>query len=364
MINKQRIEALVEKYNIPFEDILFIALNYYGIDFYCSFNRMRMGLLLSEDPLFSFAHSLGENNYYFALAVNCLSPFRIEGKFLTFDHLVVGQVIEPSEDFCDSNYPRRNGTVLNFNPNSRTSCRGCKFCYTGYQVSRDRKKVACREEMRVFIEKWMELSSFDDLSHLIQVAVVTGCYDNESELLNFLLVFNEVLSVYNFSGELFYLGSQITKLDSLQILREIKNFAYCVSLECFDRREELLRENKSSFSLNQARQLMIAAKDMGFRINFSYIVGLESLETIARGFGEMLGCTNSFPVVNIMQRHVYHSKEILDPLANDIEYFLQARKILESVFVEQLWRPRVWENYRSLWYLKFGEEVLTGIRTP
>ena len=27
-------------------------------------------------------------------------------------------------------------------------------------------------------------------------------------------------------------------------------------------------------------------------------------------------------------------------------------------------RPRPWENYRSLWYIKFGDAFLDDIRTP
>lgn len=40
---------------------------------------------------------------------------------------------------------------------------------------------------------------------------------------------------------------------------------------------------------------------MGIRTNFSYIVGLESLGTIEKGFSEFLPYVNSFPIVNVFR---------------------------------------------------------------
>lgn len=102
---------------------------------------------------------------------------------------------------------------------------------------------------------------------------------------------------------------------------------------------------------------------MGIRTNFSYIVGLESLGTLEKGFSEFLPSVNSFPIVNVFQAH--RGQEILrHKEANNIEYYIKARRIIENVFKHTSFRPRPWENYRGLWYLKFGEEYLDDIRTP
>ena len=78
----------------------------------------------------------------------------------------------------------------------------------------------------------------------------------------------------------------------------------------------------------------------------------------------MLEVTNKFPTVNILQLHQQHDKSLLDPSFDGIQSLIQARKIIESIYQETSMRPLVWEDYRTLWYLKFAKEDLTGIRFP
>ena len=87
------------------------------------------------------------------------------------------------------------------------------------------------------------------------------------------------------------------------------------------------------------------------------------METIKRNFEKMIHYINSFPIINIFQEHKYH-KGIRHETANNMEYYLQARKIMEEIFLPTEMRPRPWEDYRSLWYLKFANEELDDIRTP
>ncbi len=129
------------RYEIPLEDVLFIALNINGVNLKCDYNRMRMAFSLADSKLFEYAKQRGEIDYYFALPVNQCSPFAIVENVLMLQNTVIGQAIEPAEDICDSHYPRRKGTSLNINPNSRTSCHGCQFCYTAYQIPCDRKRL-------------------------------------------------------------------------------------------------------------------------------------------------------------------------------------------------------------------------------
>lgn len=365
MINLDRIQALSKRYSVPDTDMLCIALNLNGVKYDCKFNRIRMGLRITDTDVLADTKRMDVDEFYFALAVKQESPFTLIGNQLALEGNVLGTAINPSEDFCDSNYPRRKGTVLNMNPNSRTSCRGCKFCYTSYQIPRDRKRIQCEEEIREFFMEWMNEHELVDMSHLIQVAVVTGCYRENEDLCDFLVALRHVLNDHRFKGEIFYLGSQITDERILDELDSIKPFCYCLSLECFERRDELLRNKKKSLTLDRTRELMAYAKRLGFRVNFSYIVGLETLETVEKHFGSISEDINSFPIINTLQVHRYHDSDLLLASGADrLEYFLEARRIIEQVFLPTNMRPRVWENYRSLWTLSFGSEQLRGIRVP
>jgi len=357
------VTRLAERYKMPFEDVLFIALNINGVNFECDYNRMRMTLHLDNSELFKYAKQRGELDYYFALPVNQDSPFVIIDNVLLFHNTVVGQAIEPMEDICDSHYPRRKGTVLNINPNSRTSCHGCQFCYTAYQIPCDRKPLMTDSDLRNFFEDWMTKYGVTNLSHLIEIAVVTGCYENNETACRFLRVLKKILDEYRFAGKIFYLGSQIITKEELKSIVEIQPFSICLSLDTFERRN-LLRKNKRVINLRDACKSMDYAQRLGYEVTFSYIVGMEPLIVIEYYLNYFKEYINKFPIINTLQLHKYHQVNLRDPSAHCLEYYLNARLIFEKLFGPTNMRPLVWENYRSLWFLTFGKEKLYGIRMP
>jgi hypothetical protein len=347
MLDINVIARLAEKYSVPLEDVLFIALNTNGVNLECDFNRMRMAFRLADSNLFSYAKQRGELDYYFALPVNQNSSFTIIDNVLLLRDTVVGQAIDPMEDICDAHYPRRKGTSLNINPNSRTSCRGCQFCYTAYQIPYDRKKLKTDSDLKDFFEDWMLKYDLTSLSHLIQVSVVTGCYESSDEVCRFLCTLKNVLSEYQFTDKIFYLGSQIATKEQLGSLSVVKPFGICFSLETFERRE-LLRDKKRLVSLQDACESMDFAQELGYETNFSYIVGMESLRVIEYHFSCLKNHVNKFPTINTLQMHKYHEATLMAPGAHRLEYYLEARRILEQMFAETSMRPLVWEDYRSL----------------
>lgn len=363
MITIECVSRLAERYHMPLEDVLFIALNITGVNLECDYNRMRMAFRLTDSKLFEYAKQRGELDYYFALPVNQDSPFAIVDNTLLLQNTIVGQAIGPTEDICDSHYPRRKGTLLNINPNSRTSCHGCQFCYTAYQIPYDRKRLKSDSDLREFFENWMARYGLTDLSHLIQVSVVTGCYEGGEAVCHFLITLKKVLQEYRFSGKIFYLGSQIATQEQLRSLAEIQPFGVCFSLETFERRE-LLRKDKRALSLQDACELMDFARGMGYEVNFSYIVGMESLRVIEYHLNCFREHVNKFPTVNTLQLHRYHQATLRDPEAHRLEYYLNARQIFERIFGQTNMRPLVFEDYRSLWFLTFSNEELRGIRIP
>ncbi|MBU1013571.1 MAG: hypothetical protein KKG99_11235 [Bacteroidetes bacterium] len=363
-LNIEQIKTFAENYGVPFEDALFISLNLFGVTMDVTYNRMRTAFHLNgNDSIFSYAADLNELDYYFALAVNPKSPFRISEEVLYLDNYKIGKTIGATEDFCDSHYPRRLGTSLNINPNSRTSCRGCEFCYTAYQVPHDRKRMESEQDIREFFYNWINKHDLSDLSHLIQVSVVTGCYQTEKDLLLFLLTLNNVLKDFNFQGRIFYLGSMLVSSEAIQSLREIPSFGYCVSLECFERRH-LLKDSKRELTLVHAKNIMRECVEAGMEVNYTYVIGIESHDVFLPYMQEFIKYTTKFPTINVLQLHQQHNNNLLDPTALDLGYFLEARVKIEKIFLKTTLRPLVWEDYRSLWYLRFGNEILKGFRVP
>lgn len=328
--NIKHLLELSEKYNILLEDLLLLDLNLSGVKLNLKSGRVRFELETTNNKIFSLAHSKKIYNYYLAIPTVDKSPYYFRNKKLYFNKTIIGNAIGVTEDYCDSSYPRRAATVLNINPNARTSCRGCKFCYTIYQVPRDKECILTEKKINDFLCNWMKEFSLKDLSSLQQVAIVTGCFPNEQNVIDYLIRLNKILRKKLFKGELFYFGSQITNHASLNKLAKLKPIGICYSLECYDNknREFYLRDIKKNINVATMKKLFTYCDKLGIRVNYSYIVGLESLKTIKKCFSELLPFINSFPIVNTFQAHKWQEGQ-RHKNANNIDYYIRARKIIE-----------------------------------
>jgi len=356
--------TLSKIYDIPPEDILFLDFSLVGVKLNFFYPRVRFEFIPENKSYFKTSFQRAIKKYFFALPTNSTSNYYIKDRYLMRGNERFGRIKNLANDTCDTSYPRRNGTVLNLNPVPKSSCHGCQFCHTLLQGANDRQEdLRSVSGVKNFIEKWLRKNKVLDLSHLIQVAVVTGCFGGEEKVIEYLQKLDNILSKYSFDGELFYYGSEITTKESFDRLKKIKHFAVCLSLECFENREKLVRDIKAKITIDKAKEILKIAKESGFRTNFSYILGLESIEIIEKRFKELFPYINSFPVINIFQ--VHRSQEKLRySEAWKLDYYMKVRKIIEDLFKNTEMRPRVWENYRSLWYLNFAGEELTDIRTP
>ncbi len=359
-------EAIIfsKLYNVPPEDMLFLDFSLSGVKVKFPYARVRFKFIPENRPYFKISFQRNIKEYFFALPTNSFSIYQIENNYLKAGKEKIGKVESLSNDTCDFSYPRRRGTVLNLNPVSKSLCHGCKFCHTVIQDAKDREEnLQVEAGLKEFIKNWLKKQQKPDLSHLIQVAIVTGCFGNEERLLSWLKMARKILNEFNFSGELFYYGSEITQKESLEEIEKLKPFGLCISLECFEKRTEILKFTKARLSIEDIKKILERAKKKGIRTNFSYILGIEPLKIINEGFRELAPYINSFPVINVFQLH-QRQEDLRCKEALSIDYYIKARKMIEKIFEDKKITPRVWENYRSLWYLNFAKEQLTDIRTP
>lgn len=344
---------------------MFIDFNRKGVQLNTPHERVRFYLTLSENPYFEESKKRGVRDFFFGMPTHSgISDYKIVDGTLYLGHQEIGQVKEIENDTCDSTYPRRNGTVFNLNSRSKSRCRGCAFCHTFKQTPKDITELTPEEFVKRHIEVWLKKYEKADLSYLHRLDVVTGCFGDEREVLDHLRMVRDVFSRYNYHGEIFYFGSEITSPQAFDELREISPFSFCLSLECFENRGKLLRHHKAKISLESAKESLGICKKHGFGAQFSYVLGLEPLSVAVRGMEEFLPYINRIPVMNIFQPHAPEQTTLLHPDAREIDYFLNARKALEKVFVNRLLPDRTWGNYRCLWYLKYGNENLDGPRLP
>ncbi len=350
-----QVKKLSKEYRIDTQDIILIALNCLGLKANTFLDRIR----------FKFKPNRCFEQFYLALCVNTTpTPFSLVNSSIFLNNERIGTVVDIEHDTCDSTYFRRNKTNLTLNSNSRSRCQGCKFCGTYNQQTNDINNLLTKELLVNHLNSLLRENNYQDFSHLKNVTICTGCFNDESKLLDHILMVRDVLTHrFSFNGILGYIGSEIISEESFNILEEkAKPFAFFLTLEVFTRRKQLLRENKAQLSLEKAKEVLKKSIERNFDTNILYILGLDPLKIVISRFKELAPLMNKFPIINLFQNYLAGHERLRNPEARQIEYYLEARKEIEGIFKPTKLRPRLWENYRPLWYLTFEEEELDGIR--
>lgn len=354
MLNYKKVELLSTIYGIPTEDIIMIALNRYGVVADLSDNRVRFKIKIDN----------GENIYYCAVCVNTYpSPFSIdENGILYLSEKQIGFIFEREKDTCDSTYFRRNKTELTINSNKRSQCKGCKFCGTYNLEPSDMSDLNDITKMSDYLESLLETNKISDFSNLVRVTVCTGCFEDEKALVEHLIMIKEVFANYGFNKKIRYIGSQLRSSSAMEtVAKYIKYFSLTFTAECFSRRKEIMRKEKADVEFSEIQDILNKSLNFGFSTNFLYILGLDSLEVMQFGMEKLKNSINRFPGIQIMQNYNEEQEKQRILEAKDIEYYLKARKIVEAIYGNEVYKPRLWENYRGLFYTKYNCKNIEGI---
>ena len=353
--NLSDIKALAKEYNVPEADVLFIALNRYGV-MMDGFDDNRTRFKLKTD--------LADELFYFAVCVNTYpSPFRIENNNLLLGDESVAEIVDLEKDTCDSTYFRKNQTEMTLNSNMRSQCKGCTFCGTYNLTPEDLSDLTKIDSLREYIEKFLDMNHKQSLETIEGITVCTGCFKTEKDIVNHLKMLRTVLKEYGFQKKLKYIGSQIRSEEALQELKkEVGDFSLYITTEKFAEREKIMRKEKASLNLEKTKDLLDRANKYGFDATFLYILGLEDLNIFEENLKLLAPHVNKFPIVQIFQDYHKDQENYRVEEAKNIDYYLEARKILEDTFADTDLKPESWENYRSLYYTKFKGKKHNSIK--
>lgn len=334
---------LSKKYNVSLENVLSIALNRYGIvieDF--PDNRIRFDLQLLDS----------DKKNFFAVCVNTYpSPFKLKDNKLYLEDSIVGTISKIEKDTCTSTYFRNNNKCITFNSNSRSKCVGCKFCGTYSLDEDDGYDFSKKENIIRYFDNLLKTNNIEGMEKIENVTICTGCFKNEDDLVNHLLLIKSAFNNMNYNGSINYIGSQLRDYDKLKVLKdELGDFGLYLTIEKFLDREKFMRPEKASLTLEKAKDLLAYSKSLGITSTFLYILGLEPLDVVTKYFNYFKDSINKYPIVQVFQDYTKEQEQYRCMEAKNIEYYLKARKEIEGILANSSLNPKLWECYRSLYY--------------
>jgi hypothetical protein len=102
------------------------------------------------------------------------------------------------------------------------------------------------------------------------------------------------------------------------------------------------------------------AREAGLGTSFTCIVGLDDLDALRSGVESLVPWTSEFPNFQVYQAHNQIMAGLRAHGAERLEFYLQARALLEELMGPTGLRPKAWEGYRPLWSFSFAGELLVG----
>jgi hypothetical protein len=286
------------------------------------------------------------------------SPFSLRGQNLYLAGSLVGTVDRVSADEAVGGYFRNGGSAATLNPNARSRCVGCAFCPNTLESAADprlREERALSELLMAMTEQHPRRS----LAELTEVTVSTGCFEREQAAVDHLIGLRKALWQYGIAARIGFLTSVLESAAAFEELAErVAPFVLRLTVECFERRDLLLKASKASLTPSRMPAVLRRALTAGHATSFTYVVGLDGLTALRRGIEQLLPYTTEFPNFQVYQAHNAIMGGLRAPGADRLEFYLRARRDIEQILAPTGMRPRGWENYRPLWYFTFAGESL------
>lgn len=333
-----------ERYKVPQEDVILTALNLSGI---------QSGNIQNDRGRFNITMPSGRQ-YRIALTVTTpeFTSFKHTGDSVVMNGIEIGKGTSIEKDTCTDSYWRGNNH-LTLNTNQRSLCKGCGFCGT-YNLEHDDTPLTNRESLEA--EASQLLLNVKDFSQVNAIGIVTGCFMDENLLVKHIKMVRSVFSEKGFRGEIQYVGSQLTSKDAISELADDGPLSLYLTIEVFSHRLDLMKKQKSSLTLENARELLDYAKSIGAGSSFLYIAGLDSLDTFKEElpkFGEVI---NRFPQIQTYQLYSPKQEIYRNNQSTSLDYFLKVREFTEKTLPDLT--PVMFHNYRGLWYTNYRDKQL------
>lgn len=344
---------LADSTGIPELDLTLIAMNMEGAVSHSPLARSRMQV-----------RPLGSSEIWqiiLPLDSDC-TAFSVQDRGIYLGETRVAEILAAENDDVVLTYLRAGGRSVTLNTHSRSTCVGCVFCPNIIEDASD-ATIASAEELQGVLTWLCAEQGWADLSAVEKITVCTGCFNTPTMAINHMADLRTASARLGFSGVLHLLSSVIRDYADLSNFAQRAGPAHLtITVECFSRRDVLLKSSKASLTLERAREVLTDARRAGIIADFTYVAGLDPLDVALHGLERLIPVCDTFPRIQVYQSHNSYMRGYRNPEAEHLAYFAKLRLRTEGILASEGLIPRSWENYRPLWYSSFARGMVAGPR--
>ncbi|GAA1688711.1 hypothetical protein GCM10009830_40370 [Glycomyces endophyticus] len=349
------------RHDLEWSELLLIALNLYGLR---GNNTEGMRLRLnSEDEEFMLVLPADRATSPFSLRAHVDPSSPQHGlSELCVDGTPVAEIIEAEPGEEVRGYLRADGTAATLLLQTGVESSGLVKCYQDL-LEALASDLADDGEQHLFDEVTLSASGALDeqliVEHLLAVrAAMTAEGLPESTTLGVLTPALRSKAAFNELAEkvgpvLLFLTTETYKDDSTELAAE--------PIVPQDAAAADPLSPAASHQSERLSEILSAAREAGHRTSFTYTVGSEPLDEMRAWLLPLAEQTTMWPSLTILpaETPVDDSQHIAAP-DERLDFFLEARRLLEQIFAPTHLRPQPWRCYRGLWYRQHAGEHLEG----
>lgn len=207
--------------------------------------------------------------------------------------------------------------------------RGCAFCHRVYTHGRNmenRKIISVQEIFKeIFLQEGAEI-----LKNIKKVLIMTGNMNSTEDVLHLCHEIYTILENKNYNGVFSISTNQICTEESIKDLSSMDNTIFDYTLEVFDRRKCLMGEQKG-YDMHKVIDTLTLARQYFKFIRITYVVGLDSYDSLEAGFTKLknLGLIDDV-VPLIFVPYTPEMKNLRNEDATEIDYYKKVRIFFQN----------------------------------
>jgi hypothetical protein len=294
------------------------------------------------------------------------SPFWMTDEYLVAGGYPVATVGRVCDDDATAGHLRcfdgSRWRAATINPTPLSHCTACSSFPTTPQTQGN-PRLQVVDELNQLLDGIA--AEVDDaggnLTDLDEITAPTGGLHTETAALQRLRTLRHVLNERGLEKtRIGFPTSQLRTPEAFEhIADEMAPFLLILTAECATRREKLLTATKTSLTPDQMPEVLQAARAAGLDTSFTYTAGLDPLEDMTQLLAQLMPHVTVFPSIHMLQPHTPTTDPLHTPGADDVTYYLQARRAIERITPDRL-LPERWRCTQSLWYTQFRGHKLAS----